>query len=180
MDNFQISEFSVGDWETYKAVRLESLRDSPDSFGSTFKRESEFTEKEWKSRLMPSTDSVYVLPLVAVSNGKPLGLATGAVHSQEESVAHVYQMWVSKSHRGLGIGKALLKRIEVWAIELHLKSLLLAVTTSNKEAMSLYQSTGFVPSGALYPLRDGSELLVQPMALELSNAYKAQPVRDAE
>ena len=170
MDNFQISEFAAEDWETYKTVRLESLKDSPDSFGSTFKRESKFNENEWKSRLIPSINPVHVLPLVAMSNEKPVGLASGAVHPEEENIAYVYQMWISNPYRGLGIGKALLKRIEVWAKELRLKSLSLAVTTSNEEAVSLYKSAGFIASGNLYPLREDSDLLVQPMSLELNNA----------
>ena len=170
MNSFQITQFLEEDWLTYKALRLESLQDSPDSFGSTFEREIKFTEREWKSRLIPSIDPVHVLPLVALSNGIPVGLASGVVHSQESNTAHIYQMWISESYRGSGIGRALLKRIELWANELQLKSLSLAVTISNPEAVSLYQSTSFTPSGAPEPLREGCKLLIQPMVLELKSS----------
>ena len=83
MDKLQISVFPETDWETYKSLRLESLQDSPDSFGSTFERETKFTKKDWKSRLVPSENSIHVLPLVALANGKPVGLASGAVHSHK-------------------------------------------------------------------------------------------------
>ena len=168
MVHFQITKLVEKDWKTYRALRLESLKDSPDSFGSTLERETEFTEKDWKSRLMPSKDPVHVLPLVALSNGKPVGLASGAVHAREATTAHIYQMWVLKSHRGLGIGRSLLNRIKAWASELQLESLSLAVTISNTEAISIYQSAGFVSFGRPQPLREGSELLVQPMVLELN------------
>jgi len=35
MSEFEIRELSEKDWLEYKAVRLESLNDSPSSFGST-------------------------------------------------------------------------------------------------------------------------------------------------
>ena len=167
MDNLQITEFTSEDWDAYKALRLESLKDSPDSFGSTFEREIKFAETVWKSRLIPSDNSVHILPLVALSNGTPIGLASGVKHTHKDETAHVYQMWVSKPYRGLGIGRNLLSKIETWAIALQLKSLSLAVTTSNSGAVSLYRSAGFVPSGNTEPLRENSELLVQPMVLQL-------------
>ena len=169
MDTLKIIEFKVEDWEIYKLLRLESLNDSPDSFGSTYEREDKFTDQEWISRLVPNEGIVRLLPLAALSSGKPIGLAVGAIHSAKSETGHIYQMWVSKSYRGRGIGKQLLKRIEVWATYLVLKSLSLAVTTSNFEAVSLYKSLGFIPSSSTEPLRENSALSVQPMVLGLKS-----------
>ena len=170
MDNLHITEFTGEDWEAYKTLRLASLKDSPDSFGSTLDRELNFTEKVWRSRLTPSNNPVHILPLVALSNGKPIGLATGAVHSHQEETAHIYQMWVAKPYRGLGIARDFLSRIEAWANELELTSVSLAVTTSNGEAVRLYQSAGFVPDGNTEPLRETSKLVTQPMMLALTSS----------
>lgn len=170
MDNLHITEFTGDDWEAYKALRLASLKDSPDSFGSTLERESAFTEKVWRSRLTLSDNPVHILPLVALSHGKPVGLATGAVHSYQDETAHIYQMWIVKPYRGLGIARDFLERIEAWANALELTSLSLAVTTRNASAVRLYQSAGFVPVGSIEPLRENSNLLVQPMVLALASA----------
>lgn len=67
----------------------------------------------------------------------------------------------------MGIGRALLTRILSWAEELRLGSLSLAVTTSNSQAVSLYESFGFTLNGEMESLREGSSLQTQPMILSL-------------
>ncbi|MCP3849936.1 MAG: GNAT family N-acetyltransferase [Gammaproteobacteria bacterium] len=167
MSSIKINELIESEWNIYKLLRLASLRDAPDSFVSTFEREVEFTEKEWKSRIKPAFESLHVLPLVAEFDGSPVGLASGVVHTSESVSAHVYQMWVSQEYRGNGIGRALLSKIEAWAQAFNLCTLSLEVTINNMEAVYLYISAGFVPSGSPQPLRENSPLLVQPMELKL-------------
>ena len=110
---------------------------------------------------------MHTLLLVAYFEERAVGLVSGVVHKRNPKSVHVYQMWVSPDSRGLGIARALLTRIISWATELQLGSLLLAVTTTNTEAIALYCSVGFVLDGETEPLRDGSELVIQPMKLDL-------------
>lgn len=170
MNDILINKFVEEDWEIYKRLRLESLKDAPESFGSTYERELNFTEEEWKSRIKSNIEPAHILSLVAVSRSVAVGLASGVVHTLESDTVHIYQMWVSKENRSNGIGRALLSRIEIWANTLKLKSLSLAVTISNSEAISLYKSAGFVSRGSPEPLRKNSELLVQHMVLELERS----------
>jgi len=167
MTDIEIKVFFERDWETYKFLRLTSLKDSPDSFGSTFEREAEFSEDEWKARINTTEGPIHALPLFVELKGKPVGLVWGLVHTLELNSGHIYQMWVSPDHRGLGIGRALLIRIISWAKELQLSSLLLAVTTSNTAAVTLYESFGFIPSGETESLREDSVLVTQTMILNL-------------
>ena len=145
MNNIEITRFCKKDWETYKSLRLRSLKDAPGSFGSTFKREIEFTE-EWKSRINPNRKSIKVLPLVVKLNDKPVGLTSGVVHQPESNTAHVYQMWGLNECRGNGIRRLLRQEIEKWAQSMNMKTLSLGVTISNKEAFYLYTSLGLTPS----------------------------------
>jgi len=167
MSNIKIKVLMQSEWEIYKSLRLASLQDSPDSFGSTFEREETFTEEEWKSRINRVSEPLHVLPLFAEIDGAPVGLASGVVHAFEPDCAHVYQMWVSPDCRGHGIARALLSQIELWAKKNNLSTLSLAVTITNMEAVDLYTSSGFSPSGGPEPLREGSLLVVQPMVLQL-------------
>lgn len=170
MSEFKIRTLCTEDWAIYKLIRLASLADSPDSFGSTYEREALFPESEWRSRLGPSERAKHALPLVAEYDGIPVGLSWGLIHKSGSNVAHIYQMWVSPEARGKGIAKSFLDCITAWAKVKDCESVALSVTTANDAAVGLYLSTGFVPSGEVEELRRGSVLRTQPMVKVLRNA----------
>src|SRR5690606_19912818 len=95
MSEFEIRKLSTTDWETYKSVRLRSLKDSPDSFGSTYEREVAFSESDWKARLMPDPGTSISVSLVAEVCGKPVALASGVIWETDKKVTHIFQMWVA-------------------------------------------------------------------------------------
>ncbi|WP_028767698.1 GNAT family N-acetyltransferase [Shewanella fidelis] len=167
MSNFNIRTLNQNDWSTYRELRLRSLQDSPDSFGSSYEKEFCFSRDEWASRLDLDNMVESALPLIAELNGVAVGLAWGIQHNPQDKTAHIYQMWVSPNARGQGVGSLLLKNIIAWSNELNLDYVSLAVTTINKTAVELYKAYGFEADGALEDLREGSELLVQPMKLKL-------------
>lgn len=164
MSGFEIRVLTDKDWLSYKTVRLNSLKDSPSSFGSTYEREAALSDTDWQSRLKHKPGVNISFPLVAEMNGNPVGLASGVVWDKDPSVTYIYQMWVSPEARGTGIARALLEHITSWAESRGCESLKLSVTTVNDAAVNLYQSVGFNPSGTLEPLREGSTLETQPMA----------------
>ena len=167
MSTVNISVITKDDWSVYKSLRLRSLQESPDSFGSTYENELYFSDEEWLSRLNVVGRERNVLPLIAEVNGNPSGVAWALVHDVDTKTAYVYQMWVAPEARGTGIGRALLKHIITWAESASLDRVTLAVTTTNSAALGLYESLGFVPHGDVEALRLGSVLNVQPMILQL-------------
>lgn len=167
MSTLKIRVLNKEDWGIYKELRLLSLQDSPDSFGSTYEHEIKFSNEEWISRLDHDNRANYALPLIAELNGVAVGLAWGLLHNPYDKTAHIYQMWVSPSVRGQGVGRLLLKKIISWAKEFDFESISLAVTTTNIAAVHLYKTTGFEPYGSLERLREISALYVQPMKLKL-------------
>lgn len=168
MTKFEIKDILESDWREYMSVRLESLLDSPDSFGSTYERESSFSSEQWKSRLQIAPSIHDALAVAAVANQKYIGLLSSVVHSPDASSAHLYQMWVSPKYRGIGVGTALVERVRIWAVDRNIEKLLLSVTTTNLDAMSLYESIGFSPVGIVEPLRKGSVLQSQTLQLKLN------------
>jgi ribosomal protein S18 acetylase RimI-like enzyme len=170
MSEFEIRILTPEDWELYKSARLKSLRDSPDSFGSTYDQEAALSDAEWQSRLDLKLRALDALPLIAEMDGQAVGLAWGLIHKPDLEIAHIYQMWVSPALRGKGIAKTLLREIKAWALGRGCDLMALAVTTSNEAAVSLYRSSGFVATGQLEELRIGSALLVQSMVMELNSA----------
>jgi len=167
VSSFNIRALNKDDWSTYRELRLLSLQDSPDSFGSSYEKEFSFSRDKWVSRLDLDNMVKAALPLVAELNGVAVGLAWGLLHNPQDKTAHIYQMWVSPNVRGQGVGSLLLKNIIAWSNELNLDYVSLAVTTINKTAVKLYKTYGFEPFGALEVLREGSVLSVQPMKLKL-------------
>ncbi|GIU13324.1 GNAT family N-acetyltransferase [Shewanella sp. c952] len=164
-----IRQLTEQDWREYKRLRLASLQDAPDSFGSTFEKEQLFSEATWRARLTPAAVTAQ-LPLIASVDGTAVGLAFGVLHNSGDSCAHVYQMWVANSARGRGIGKLLLQKILDWAAHLNIDEVNLLVTVDNVAAITLYQRLGFQARPELEPLRDGSKIMVQAMV------YKVGPL----
>jgi ribosomal protein S18 acetylase RimI-like enzyme len=167
MTNLKVSVLTRADWKVYKELRLLSLQDSPDSFGSTYAREVEFSNDEWISRFDSCPPGDYALPLIARLNGVGIGLAWGLRHNSEDQVAYVYQMWVSPMARGKCVGKLLINQITLWAQKSNLQAIILDVTTTNQAAINLYKSAGFKTVGNLEALRESSSLSTQQMRLEL-------------
>lgn len=165
MKNLHIVEVTANDWQTYKKLRLQSLKDSPDAFGSVYKREAEFSDKEWRSRLVFNQNEK--LAVIAMVNEEPVGLAFGVLHKPSDDTAFIYQMWVSPLARGLGVGRLMINRIMCWAKDLNVNYLSLDVTTNNTAAINLYKTSGFEPYGVLQKLRESSHLETQSMRMPL-------------
>lgn len=167
LSDINIRALNQNEWDVYKSLRLAALKDSPDSFSSTFERESAFQDAEWISRLNYNEDVDKGLLIIAELDDSPVGLACGIVHSEEDRNGHLYQMWVSPNTRGLGVGKQLLAHIISWAKDAKLRVLSLDVTAKNAAAIHLYTSSGFNPDGTLDELRSGSQLKTLSMTLNL-------------
>jgi len=167
MSSVSIQVLKKEDWATYRKLRLLSLQDSPDSFGSSYELEIQYSNAEWVSRLDPDKRAKYALPLIAKVNGVAIGLIWGLLHNPSDNTAHIYQMWVSPSVRGKGVGRSLLKKVIEWAINSGLHNISLAVTTTNLAAIHLYESVGFEPYGSLEKLSATSLMSVQSMKLNL-------------
>ncbi len=163
----QIRPFAPHEWPIYKDLRLRALADSPDAFGSTLAAEQGRTDAEWARRLAAAAKSGGDLPLVAVLNGEPIGLAWGRIEKTSPDVAALYQMWVAPEGRRLGAGRILLEAVIAWAKDRSASYLDLGATLRESPAMHLYRDAGFEPAGDLQALRPGSDLLLLPMRLLL-------------
>lgn len=130
----QIHQVTPDDWELWRDVRLEALGADPGGFGSTLAREEAFTEADWRRTLEDGPRFVALDPdpagLVGAF-GKPSGL-------------YLYSMWVRSSHRGRGIGEALVRAVLAWAADQGWKLVRLQVYDDNLPARRLYKRLGFV------------------------------------
>ncbi len=168
MGNHSIRKLSESDWLAYRDIRLRSLQDSPDSFGSTYEREVKFHAEQWKARLRVSPSNQDAVVLVAAVGDSFVGLLSCVIQRPADRSAHLYQMWVAPEFREGGIGKALMEQARKWAHKRKIGKFTLSVTTINSAAISLYKNVGFKPTGETELLRPDSSLASQIMEAELS------------
>jgi ribosomal protein S18 acetylase RimI-like enzyme len=137
------------DWEIFREIRLRSLADSPDAFGSTLEREEAFTEEDWRRRLSG--------PVYAVTDPGPV--AVGGLFD-DDGVHHVWGMWTDPAHRGRGHARRILDALIAADVDA-----VLDVNVANEAARRAYEHYGFVGTGELEPLRPGSEQRMERMVL---------------
>ena len=162
-----VRRFAPHEWRLYRDLRLRALIDAPDAFGSTFEREAAREDAEWENRLSVGATAHGQLPVVALIDEMPVGLAWCRLDEQDPTVAQIFQVWVSPDYRGQGVGRQLTDAVIAWARTLGVRTLRLGVTPSHPAALQLYRQAGFVSAGAAEPLRPGSLVLCQPMRLTL-------------
>jgi ribosomal protein S18 acetylase RimI-like enzyme len=145
----EVRRLGPDDWEMFQEMRLRSLADSPDAFGSTLEREQAFTEDDWRQRL---TGVVY-----AVTDPGPV--AIGGLFD-DDGVFHVWGMWTDPAHRGRGHARRILDAMIAPDADA-----VLDVNVANNAARTAYERYGFVGTGDLEPLRPGSEQMMERMVL---------------
>jgi ribosomal protein S18 acetylase RimI-like enzyme len=170
-----VRRFLPGEWSLYRDLRLRSLQDSPDAFGSTYALECDRADGDWAERLARGASAVDELPLVAEWKGEPSGLAWARIDATTPEVAHLYQMWVASECRRNGIGRALLDAAASWSRSMGAERIELDVTCSNEPAVRLYEEAGFVAHGESTPLRLGETLRAQPMCRPLGEDSSRRP-----
>lgn len=164
-----IRRLAPGDWRTYRALRLRSLADSPDAFGSTLATEEAQPDEHWTTRLSAAATSGRDCPLIAECAGAAQGLLWAKADGNTETLVNLFQMWVAPESRGRGIAGLLLHEALAWARSANAKAMQLGVTCGDTPAARLYARAGFVPFGAPEPLRAGSTLRSQAMRLMLTD-----------
>jgi len=171
MKSFEITALNENDWQKYKAIRLRSLKESPDSFGSTYHRELGFSDDQWKSRLKKTPEKIDSLIWLAETGKSSVGLVSGVLFVREPNHANLFQMWVDPLHREIGIGTELFNRVKAWAVDRGATSIKLSVATNNPSALAAYKKGGFQAAGKIEPLRTDSDISAQPMELNLNTSY---------
>jgi GNAT superfamily N-acetyltransferase/SAM-dependent methyltransferase len=153
----QILRAETDDWERIREIRLRSLREDPEVFGSTLERERAHTPEQWRAFAVGWEGAARQAAFAAADeNGRWVGIALGVVWAADRSLANLYAMWVDASVRGRGAGERLVESVAAWAAGTGAERLELCVTEGNAPASRLYERTGFVPTGLRDELRPGS------------------------
>lgn len=151
----QVLRIHADDWEAWREIRLRSLADAPDAFGSTYEREQSFTEDDWRDRLSSGPR------VVVLVDGQPVALGGGF---PRDDGLMVFGMWTDPGHRRQGHAYRVLDEVVTWARERGLP-VTLHVNTANPGARAAYERYGFIGTGHLEELRPGSDQKIELMRL---------------
>ena len=152
----------------FQTVRLAALQDSPNAFGSTYARESQFSEADWVKRAT-EWSSERSIGFLAMHEGSCCGIVAGFLDEHDVDKVHLISMWVAPPHRGKGVGRILVDEIRRWAEGRGGRVLRLTVTSNNDLAVQFYERNGFKKTGAVVPYRNDASLFEYEMVRHLAN-----------
>lgn len=158
MNDISTREATPDDWEAWRTLRLRSLLQDPDAFGSTHAREVGFDRPTWQSRL----DGEGGPAVMAYAGEAAVGMGAGWLY--EPGHLMVVAMWTDPPWRGHGVGQKVLDHVVGWARERRLRTVLW-VADVNPGARRLYERYGFLDTGESEPLREGSPITMSRLVL---------------
>ena len=143
----------------YRALRLAALRESPESFGSSYEEECDRPPADFAELVGDTGDRAF---FGAFSEARLVGsVGFGREASlKERHKGFIRGMYVVPTERGKGIGQALLARALDFAATIpDLQQITLAVNANNLSAIRLYKAAGFQQYG------------LEPMALCIGGTF---------
>ncbi|RTL40081.1 MAG: GNAT family N-acetyltransferase [Burkholderiales bacterium] len=157
----------------YKALRDAMLTGHPEAFTSDAETEGRRDLASYRNRLSGGAGGSTLFTLVALDGAHLVGAITCEREPRRhvQHLAHLIGMMVADTHAGRGIGRALLvQAIDRLKTTPGLAQVTLSVTATNRAAIGLYASQGFVRYGSLpdaIRLADGRRLAKDLMRLAL-------------
>jgi len=151
----------------FKAVRLRALQDTPLAFGSTWARESAFTDEEWLQRAA-GWNGARGIGYLAIDAGALCGIAGSFLDPEDPTRAQLVSMWTAPECRRSGVGRMLVEAIAGWARGRGARTLLLMVVSNNQSAFLFYERLGFARTGRTGPYPNDPALLEWEMLRQLS------------
>ena len=153
----------------FKSIRLRALQDSPGAFGSTYAWEYQLPDAEWMKRIGRWNGRTGI-GYLAMEKGIPCGIAGCLLDQDDPAAAQLISMWVSPTHRRLGVGRLLVEQVIRWACSHGALRLQLMVTGRNDSAIRFYLRLGFAFTGKTIPYPNDPTEIEREMELTIADA----------
>lgn len=138
-----ISRLTEADWRIFSQIRLKALQTDPTVFASTYQKESQFTETDWRSRL--NNNTVFLL----CDGSNPIGLTGVSVYLEDTTgkTAIFWGSWLESDFRGKKLSNLMYRTRLDWAKQQPLvERILVSHRASNLASKYANQKYGFTLS----------------------------------
>lgn len=126
-------------WTDYRFIRLEALKTEPDMFGSSYERESAYTQSDWISLLQDKSRAIFGL----YKKDCIVGLTAVGIRKQSPLEAIFYATYLNSEHRGKGLAELFFPARIEWARRQGCQTLSVSHRAGNKASQSTILRFGF-------------------------------------
>lgn len=151
MVDINVRVLGEADWQVYRDLRLEALRESPDAFVSSYDEESRYDDDHWQEQLRGNR------LLIAERNGTPVGVMGLGVNAEDDEVGEVLGLWVDPQARRDRVAAGLVGAAVEQAVDQGRKRLYFWVGSDNGAAVAFASTIGFRPTSERRPAGAGDE-----------------------
>ena len=135
-------ELSPDEWSRLREIRLASLLESPEAFGSSYEREIAFTEKEWRELFNLNSY------LVASIDGKDIAMMfLEKLRGDFGATCWVGGCWSNPQYRGIGALRSMFDYVDSVKDQRGWQIQGLGVFIVNESAITAYEKLGFKAMG---------------------------------
>jgi ribosomal protein S18 acetylase RimI-like enzyme len=143
MGPIEVVRLAPDEWEAYKVLRLESLQDAPQAFGSTYDDNLARSETYWRGRLAEAQIGERGWLLFARVDEQLVGMI-GAYPTDEAAVVKIISAYVTPVYRSQGVARTLMDVLLQTLIQAgQFKRATLDVNQQQVAAVRLYERCGF-------------------------------------
>jgi GNAT superfamily N-acetyltransferase len=165
-----IRRVRAGDDRLLRDVRLRALATDPGAFGSTDTEIAARPRAFWEGWAAEHAAGENHCTLLALLDGRPVGLIRAEREPERPGVFGVYSMWVAPEARRHGIALELLAEAERWIEAVGGSEAELNVVDRETPAVRLYERAG-------YRLDGRTEPAAHPGAVELGMRKRLRTIR---
>jgi ribosomal protein S18 acetylase RimI-like enzyme len=143
-----IKKLPIDNWNEYKELRLQSLKNNPSAFEDSYEKEKLLPNIEWQKRLQATHDNTNWL-FFAKINYKLIGIigATQLEIDKQNNSATLYQVYLDPHYRKQKIADKLLNSLIKTLQNNKISKVHLFVSQTQTGAIKLYQRCGFIIIG---------------------------------
>jgi ribosomal protein S18 acetylase RimI-like enzyme len=137
----KVNKISIEETSRFKKIRLRSLKENPEAFGSTLETANSWDNENWISQVKNLNT------FIAFSSGSDVGVVRIVQDQDDKTTAWIISMWVAPEARGKKVASKMLDQIIDWSKKNEIKCIKLDVVDTNKSAIRLYEKYNFKRNG---------------------------------